>query len=49
MLELARVIKENKLDIGVDFICFDAEDLGKPEYEDSYCLGTQYWVKPITS
>jgi hypothetical protein len=45
MLELARVIQKNKLDIGVDFICFDAEDLGKPEYEDSYCLGTQYWGK----
>lgn len=47
MLELARVIQQNKLDIGVDFICFDAEDLGKPEFEDSYCLGTQYWGKNI--
>lgn len=47
MLELARVIKLNKLDIGVDFICFDAEDLGKPEFDDSYCLGTQYWGKNI--
>lgn len=47
MLEMARIIQLNKLDIGVDFICFDAEDLGKPEFEDSYCLGTQYWGKNI--
>ncbi len=45
MLEMARIIQANKLDIGVDFMCFDAEDLGKPEFEDSYCLGTQYWGK----
>ncbi len=43
MLEITRIIQLNKLDIGVDFMCFDAEDLGKPDFEDSYCLGTQYW------
>jgi len=43
MIEMARAIQLNKLDIGVDFMCFDAEDLGKPDFEDSYCLGTQYW------
>jgi Zn-dependent M28 family amino/carboxypeptidase len=47
MIEVARIISENKLPIGVDFMCFDAEDLGKPEFEDSYCLGTQYWGKNI--
>ncbi len=48
MLEMARAIKQNKLDIGVDFICLDAEDLGNPDpkYKDdnTYCLGTQYWA-----
>lgn len=43
MLEMARHIAASNLSIGVDFICFDAEDLGKSEYEDSYCLGSQYW------
>lgn len=43
MLEMARVIQLNQPNIGVDFICFDAEDLGKPEYDNSYCLGSQYW------
>ena len=46
MLEMARVLKSNKTDIGVDFICLDAEDLGNPDskFKDSYCLGTQYWA-----
>lgn len=43
MLEIARILAQQKLNIGVDFICFDAEDLGKPDYDDSYCLGSQYW------
>lgn len=43
MLELARIINQTPLDFGVDFICFDAEDLGKSEHENSYCLGSQYW------
>jgi len=43
MLEMARLIQANNVNIGVDFMCFDAEDLGKPDFEDSYCLGTQFW------
>lgn len=34
LLELARIIQQNPLNYGVDFICFDAEDLGK-EQEDN--------------
>jgi Zn-dependent M28 family amino/carboxypeptidase len=47
MLEMARVMSVKKPEIGIDLICFDAEDLGKPEFDDSYCLGTQYWGKNI--
>jgi hypothetical protein len=44
MLEMARQINQHKLNIGIDFICFDAEDWGKSEHGDnSYCLGSQYW------
>jgi hypothetical protein len=44
MIEMARQIKQQKPDIGIDFICFDAEDWGKSEHGDnSYCLGSQYW------
>ena len=35
--------------VGVDFICFDAEDWGVPQWDDSYvadswALGSQYWA-----
>ncbi len=46
MLEMARQMKARHPEIGIDLICFDAEDLGKSEAGgDSYCLGSQYWGK----
>ena len=46
MLEMARLMSVYKPNIGVDFICLDAEDLGKSDKgSDSYCLGSQYWGK----
>ena len=52
MLELARLIQQNdSLNIAVDFICFDAEDWGTPQWDetgdgaDSWALGAQYWAK----
>jgi hypothetical protein len=53
LLEIARAIKDaqNKPNVGIDFILFDAEDNGEPnEYRgDSgnqvwWCLGSQYWA-----
>lgn len=53
MLELARVLHKAKdLKIGVDFVCFDAEDWGVPQWEtryqdatgDSWALGAQYYA-----
>lgn len=51
MLELARLIKnDTTLHIGVDFVCFDAEDYGLPQWsdvqtdEDTWALGAQYWA-----
>lgn len=53
MLEMARAIsrsKDPKLKVGIDFICLDAEDAGKPQFskqkddESSWCLGSQYWA-----
>ncbi len=50
MIEMARAINSyEKLDIGVDFICLDAEDWGTPQWSskqdnaDSWALGAQYW------
>ena len=44
LLELARQLKKNKPKYGVDIVLFDAEDYGKGEHENSYCLGSQYWA-----
>ena len=50
MLELARLLQMNdSASMAVDFICFDAEDWGIPQWEeevdgDSWALGAQYWA-----
>lgn len=50
MLELARMLQQNdSVRLAVDFICFDAEDWGVPQWEedinsDSWALGAQYWA-----
>lgn len=51
MLEVARLVaQDSTLAIGVDFVCFDAEDWGTPEWEeqsygeDTWALGSQYWA-----
>ena len=49
MLEIARLLSSDTLKLGVDFICFDAEDWGIPQWSDeaengnSWALGAQYW------
>lgn len=65
MLELARCINEasknsgstdneqKKLDFGIDFVCFDAEDYGAPEWsdkknsEDTWALGAQFFAQNL--
>ena len=51
MLELARVLQQNdSARVAVDFICFDAEDYGYPQWEtiddpgNTWALGAQYWA-----
>ncbi len=49
LIEIARVLHQNKIGVGIDLILFDAEDWGIPDMENSYCLGSQYWSrKPHT-
>ena len=52
MIELARIIRQDSsLNVGIDFVCFDAEDWGTPQWdnsansESSWALGAQYWAK----
>ena len=47
LLEIASILKAQKVDIGVDIIFFDVEDYGNPETDNSYCLGSQYWGKNL--
>lgn len=51
MLELARLLQHaDSLKVGVDFICFDAEDWGTPSWSDipdngeTWALGAQHWA-----
>lgn len=54
MLELARLSAADTslfANVGIDFICFDAEDWGTPQWsdaeenEDTWALGAQYWAE----
>lgn len=53
MIELARILSaDSTFTAGIDFICFDAEDYGTPQWastnessEDTWALGAQYWAK----
>lgn len=56
MLELARLLqKDTTLVIGIDFVCFDAEDYGIPQWaelsqpitEDTWALGAQYFAQHL--
>ena len=51
MREVARILQnDTTLKVGVDFVCFDAEDWGVPQWlglssEDTWALGAQFWAK----
>ena len=52
MLELCRIIQQHPIDTGIDFVCFDAEDMGTPRWaeddanhEDTWCLGSRNWAQ----
>jgi len=62
MLEVARLISSpdsgdvaKGLNVGVDFVCFDAEDWGTPQWAeregsdaDTWALGAQYWASNLS-
>lgn len=54
MLELARLLQaDTTAQVGIDFVCFDAEDWGTPQWADtpddpdSWALGAQHWAKNL--
>ena len=56
LLEICRLLQEKPVQVGVDLICFDAEDLGTPQWaedrsdaSDTWCLGSQFWAEKASS
>lgn len=50
LMEIARILNDNPINIGVDIILFDLEDYGAPYFlnlmtNDDWALGSQYWAK----
>ena len=50
ILELARCMAQMPPSVGIDFILFDVEDQGTPEWtsshdNDTWCKGSQYWAR----
>lgn len=45
LLEMARQMKTQRPDIGVDLLLEDVEDYGSEGNDNSWCLGTQYWAR----
>lgn len=48
LLEIARQLQANPIDLGIDIILFDAEDNGDGSEDGDYrtwCLGSQHWAR----
>lgn len=45
LLEIARQLQQKKAAVGIDILLVDAEDWGSEGNDESWALGTQYWVK----
>ena len=52
MLEIARILQQTPVKLGIDFVCFDVEDMGTPEWaeseygnNDTWCLGSRAWAE----
>ncbi len=54
MLEIARQLQQKAPVVGVDLICFDAEDSGVAAWDDyagdsdqTWCIGSRHWARQI--
>lgn len=47
LLEVARQLQANPIEMGVDIIFFDAEDYGEEQNANSWGLGSQYWSRNV--
>ena len=44
LLELARILKDNKINYGIDLVFLDGEDYGKEHDLNNFCLGSKYFA-----
>ena len=56
LLEIARQLQQTPPPVGVDLVCFDAEDCGVPDWADydgdagdTWCLGSQFWSRRVSA
>lgn len=47
LLEIARIIQENPIEMGVDIVFFDMEDQGTNSDQDSWGKGAQHWSRNL--
>jgi hypothetical protein len=52
MMEICRLLQQTPIKVGIDFICFDAEDMGTPQWaeteestSETWCLGSKFWAE----
>ena len=52
LLEICRLLQGMPAQVGIDMVCFDAEDMGTPQWaegrqegSDGWCLGSQLWAE----
>ncbi len=44
LLEFARLLKQHKVNYGIDLVFFDGEDYGKENDLNNFCLGSKYFA-----
>lgn len=47
LLEIARQLQANPIEMGVDIVLFDAEDYGEEQNANTWGLGSQYWSRNL--
>ena len=52
LLEICRLLQQQPVEVGIDMICFDAEDMGTPQWaedrtgsSETWCLGSKAWAQ----
>lgn len=47
LLEIGRVLKNDRPPVGVDIVLFDGEDYGRDDWEGGWFLGSKYFVRNL--